>query len=172
MKWKALSIKSKYVDIISNIYEKFGFPPLVIETEISTAESNQEYEKFLIAKQKEDEERGMQALLDMQKRDEKEASEGLEYSGPLVIGLTIRDDAEYRKLEEIVDEERRVAIEGYVFSAETKELRSGRTLLTFKITDYTSSILVKMFSRDKEDAALFWPCQKRHVVKGTGKYSK
>ena len=58
----------------------------------------------------------MQALLDMQKRDEKEAGEGLEYSGPLVIGLTIRDDAEYRKLEEIVDEERRVAIEGYVFS--------------------------------------------------------
>ena len=47
------------------------------------------------------------------------------------------------------------------FHAETRELRSGRTLLTFKITDYTSSIMVKMFSRDKEDAALF-----NHVKKG------
>ena len=55
----------------------------MIETEISEAESNQEYEQFLKAKQKEDEERGMQALLDMQKRDEKEASDSLEHSGPL-----------------------------------------------------------------------------------------
>ena len=98
----------------------------------------------------------------------KKQATGLEYSGPLVIGLTIRDDAEYRKLEEIVDEERRVAIEGYVFSAETKELRSGRTLLTFKITDYTSSILVKMFSRDKEDAALFGLVKKGMWVKVRG----
>ncbi|MFK4997981.1 OB-fold nucleic acid binding domain-containing protein [Bacillus sp. N9] len=57
-------------------------------------------------------------------------------------------------MEEINDEERRIAIEGYIFDAETRELRSGRTLLTFKITDYTDSILVKMFSRDKEDAEI------------------
>ena len=37
----------------------------------------------------------------------KKQVDGVEYSGPLVIGLTIRDDAEFRKLEEIVDEERR-----------------------------------------------------------------
>jgi DNA polymerase III subunit alpha, Gram-positive type len=165
---EALSLKRKYVGIISTIYEQFGFPPLVIETEISTSESNQEYEHFLLAKQKEDQERGMQALLEMQKRDEKEASDGHEHTGPLVIGLTIRDDAEYRRIEEIVDEERRVAIEGYVFSAETKELRSGRTLLTFKITDYTSSILVKMFSRDKEDAVLFGLVKKGMWLKVRG----
>ena len=40
----------------------------------------------------------------------------------VVIGLTIRDDAEFQRIEEIIDEERRVAIEGYVFDAETKEL--------------------------------------------------
>ncbi len=33
-----------------------------------------------------------------------------------MIGLTIRDDAEFRRLEEIVDEERRVAIEGIFLS--------------------------------------------------------
>ena len=89
-------------------------------------------------------------------------------SGPLVIGLTIRDDTEFKRLEEIIDEERRVAIEGYVFSAETKELRSGRTLLTFKITDYTSSIMVKMFSRDKEDAAQFTRVKKGMWLKVRG----
>ena len=34
----------------------------------------------------------------MQKQEEKEAGERSEYSGPLVIGLTIRDDAEYQKV--------------------------------------------------------------------------
>ena len=70
------------------------------------------------------------------------------------MGYTIKEDADFRSIEQIIDEERRIAIEGYVFDAEVKELRSGRSLLTFKVTDYTSSILVKMFSRDKEDAAI------------------
>ena len=57
----------------------------------------------------------------MQKQEEK-AVDVVEDSGPLMIGLTIRDDTEFKRLEEIIDEERRVAIEGYVFGAETKEL--------------------------------------------------
>ncbi len=75
-------------------------------------------------------------------------------SGPLVIGYQIKDDEHIRPLDQIVEEERRVAVQGYIFDAEAKELKSGRTLLTLKITDYTNSILVKMFSRDKEDAEL------------------
>ncbi len=158
---ESMSIKKKYTELISKVFEEYGFPQLMFDTEISTEAANEQYEEFIKAKQKEDAERGMQALMDMQKQEEKEAVEGVGYTGPLMIGLTIRDDVEFKKLEEIVDEERRIAIEGYVFSAETRELRSGRTLLTFKITDYTSSIMVKMFSRDKEDAALF-----EHVKKG------
>ncbi|TCJ05951.1 PolC-type DNA polymerase III [Cytobacillus praedii] len=159
---EGLSIKRKYAGQISHVFETFGFPPLVIETEISTEAANEEYQKFIKAKEKEDQERGLQALIDMQKKEaEADSQDAAVLQGPLMIGLTIKDDADYRKLIDIVDEERRVAIEGYVFAAETRELRSGRTLLTFKITDYTSSILVKMFSRDKEDAALY-----QHVQKG------
>jgi DNA polymerase III subunit alpha, Gram-positive type len=159
---EGLSVKRKYADLISGVYKTFGFPMLSIDTAVKAESSNEEYMKFLEAKQKEDQERGMQALIEMQKK-EAEAAPGAApvLQGPLMIGLTIKDDAEFKKLGDIIDEERRVAIEGYVFAAETKELRSGRTLLTFKITDYTSSILVKMFSRDKEDAQIF-----QHVQKG------
>lgn len=166
---ESLSIKRKYSEMIASVFQTFGFPVLMIDTEISTDSSNEEYEKFLAAKQKEDQERGLQALLEMQKKEaEAESSDGSAYQGPLMVGLTIKDDADYRKLIDIVDEERRVAIEGYVFFAETRELRSGRTLLTFKITDYTSSIMVKMFSRDKEDAALFQLVQKGMWLKVRG----
>ncbi|WP_163101540.1 PolC-type DNA polymerase III [Peribacillus alkalitolerans] len=143
-------LKKKYSGLLSNIYQNYGFPPLVLEAEVSNNQDG--YEQFLAEKEKEDKEKGMAALLDMMKKDS-ESKDEPEDTGPLKIGYTIKDDADFRRMEQIMDEERRIAIEGYVFDAETKELRSGRTLLTFKITDYTSSLLVKMFSRDKEDAS-------------------
>lgn len=166
---EGLAIKRKYAGMIANVFQTFGFPMLTIDTQINAdSSSNAEYEQFLKAKQQEDQERGRQAMIDMQKKEAEGDSGSGELQGPLSIGLTIKDDADFRRLEEIVDEERRVAVEGFIFAAETKELRSGRTLLTFKVTDYTSSIMVKMFSRDKEDAALFQHVQKGMWVKVRG----
>ncbi len=161
------SLKNKYSGMIPGIYQSFGFPPLMIDTEVSN--DTKEVESFMRAKEKEDQEKALLAFTEMQKKDaDREKSGEGEPQGPLTIGLTIKNDADFRKLEEITEEERRVAIEGYVFVAETKELRSGRTLLTFKITDYTSSIMVKMFSRDKEDAALFGRVKKGMWLKVRG----
>ncbi len=122
---------------------------------------------LLRAKQKEDEERAKLAVMEMQKKDA-EPNDASAPEGPVMIGLTIKDDDTFRRMEEIVDEERRITIEGYVFFAETKELRSGRTLLTFKITDYTSSILVKVFSRDKEDAQILNQVKKGMWLRARG----
>lgn len=46
---------------------------------------------------------------------------------------------------DVVDEERSVVVEGEVFSVETRELRSGRTLLSFDFTDGTDSLTAKLF---------------------------
>ncbi|SFA73557.1 MULTISPECIES: PolC-type DNA polymerase III [unclassified Bacillus (in: firmicutes)] len=159
---EGLAIKRKYESTIANIFQSYGFPLLSLDVDVQVQTSNEEYEQFLEAKQKEDQERALLAMVEMQKAEsEKDAGGNAELDGPLTIGLTIKDDADFRSLIDIIDEERRIAVEGFIFDAETKELRSGRTLLTFKITDYTSSIMVKMFSRDKEDAALY-----QHVKKG------
>ncbi|CAM3736659.1 PolC-type DNA polymerase III [Mesobacillus thioparans] len=166
---EGLAVKRKYGGIIADIYQGFGFPTLTVDTVVSEEQTSDEYEKFMKAKEKEDQERGLMAMIEMQKKEaEKAQGDGPAQDGPVTIGLTIKDDADFRKLEDIVDEERRVAVEGYVFFAETKELRSGRTLLTFKITDYTSSIMVKMFSRDKEDAAIYQRISKGMWLKVRG----
>ncbi|WP_374721848.1 PolC-type DNA polymerase III [Peribacillus tepidiphilus] len=150
---EAGQLKRKYSGLLSNIYQMYGFPPLTLDAEVSSSE--EEYQQFLQEKEKEDQEKAFAALVEMNKKEEDKNQDDADIpEGPLKIGYTIKDDADFRRLDQIMDEERRVAIEGYVFEAETKELRSGRTLLTFKITDYTSSIMVKMFSRDKEDAVL------------------
>ena len=166
---EGLALKRKYGPVITDIYQSFGFPILAIDIDIKTETVNNEYEQFLLSKQKEDQERAHMAVVEMQKKEaEKERSGGDVPDGPLMIGLTIKDDNDFRSLIDIVDEERRVAVEGYIFDAEIRELRSGRSLLTFKITDYTSSIMVKMFSRDKEDAALFQLVKKGMWVRVRG----
>ncbi|WP_066320650.1 PolC-type DNA polymerase III [Bacillus sp. FJAT-29814] len=166
---EGLTIKQKYSPIISEIYQSVGFPPLSFETKVNSEEKSEEYQQFLEAKQKEDQERALLAMVEMQKKEaEKDQANGAASEGPLTIGLTIKDDSELRSIVEIVDEERRIVVQGYIFDAEIRELRSGRSLLTFKMTDYTSSIMVKMFSRDKEDAALFQQVKKGMWVRVRG----
>lgn len=145
------AIKKKYGTYIQTIYETYGFPSLQIDTEINI--SDEEVRKFEEQKQKEDQEKVYQAITEMVNREKSNQDEEIEETkGPLIIGYSIKDEEEIRTLDSIIEEERRVVIQGYVFDAETKELKSGRTLCTFKITDYTNSILVKLFARDKDDA--------------------
>ncbi|MDQ0214264.1 DNA polymerase-3 subunit alpha (Gram-positive type) [Oikeobacillus pervagus] len=165
---EATTIKRKYNDLICHTFQKYGFPNLLLDTEITETRKQEEYQQFLDEKRKEDQERAKQAVIEMKKRESEQGSASDIDDGPLMIGYKIKDDAEFKELIDIVDEERRLAIEGYVFDAETRELRSGRTLLTFKLTDYTSSILVKMFSRDKEDAVLLNRMKKGMWVRARG----
>lgn len=166
---EGLTIKRKYSSVIATTLQSFGFPAISIEMEVKKAANSNEYEQFLQAKEQEDHERALLALAEMQKQGaEKDQDNGDASEGPLSIGLSIKDDSDLRSMIEIVDEERRVVVEGYIFDAEIRELRSGRSLLTFKITDYTSSIMVKMFSRDKEDAIQFQRVKKGMWVKVRG----
>lgn len=54
-------------------------------------------------------------------------------------------------IRDIQDEERSIAIRGRLFGLETREMKSGRRLITFHLTDETDSITVKVFEGEKED---------------------
>lgn len=69
---------------------------------------------------------------------------------------------------DIVEEERRVILEGYVFDKEVRELRSKRKILTLKITDYTSSFIVKKFSNGEKDEQIFDAISKGSWLKVRG----
>ncbi|MGA9289508.1 MAG: exonuclease domain-containing protein, partial [Anaerobacillus sp.] len=159
---EAAIAKRKLSGPLTDCYLAAGFPKYMLEIEVK--ESEQDYKKFVEQKQQEDQSKMMEALIEKQKADNA-ASKG-QVPDSLVIGYKIKEEPV--PIETIQDEERRIAVQGYVFHAETKELRSGRTLLTFKITDYTDSILVKMFSRDKEDVPILEAVRKGIWVKVRG----
>src|SRR5699024_12478116 len=68
----------------------------------------------------------------------------------LELGYNILDEPV--EMREIVEEERRITVQGYVFISDVRELRSGRSVLILKATDYTDSLEIKMFSkREREE---------------------
>src|SRR5699024_12772011 len=86
-----------------------------------------------------------------------------EQNKPISFGYTIPDDTV--RMDSVVEEERRIVLQGYVFVSEVRELRSGRSLLILKVTDYTDSFQVKMFCKNDDDANLFSRVEKGIWIK-------
>ncbi|WP_298471198.1 PolC-type DNA polymerase III [uncultured Psychrobacillus sp.] len=164
------TFKKKYIDQIASVYESFGFPKLAIDFKLveDTEALAEAQVAFLEQRRMEEEQLGKKALEDMQKRDSRQDSGEASEDGPFQLGTPLKKEEASVEIRSIQDEERRVTIEGFVFDVEVKELRSGRSLLTAKVTDYTDSILVKMFSRDKEDAGMMERLKKGMWIKVRG----
>ncbi|SFQ17178.1 DNA polymerase-3 subunit alpha [Psychrobacillus psychrotolerans] len=165
------TFKKKYIEQLSDVYVGFGFPKIAFDFRLveDTEAIAQAQLEFLEQRRLEEEMLGQKALEDMQKRDQNRTENGNQNTdGPFQLGVPLKKDEPIIDIKSIQDEERRVTIEGFVFDVEVKELRSGRSLLTAKVTDYTDSILVKMFSRDKEDAQMMERLQKGMWIKVRG----
>lgn len=144
---EAVALKRKLGEPLSNCLQSFGLPKFTLVTQVK--HSDGDYEKFLEQKQNEDRTKMAEAVVQKEKAEQQASKKQSLASGSLKIGSAINDDPV--QIQTITEEERKITIQGYVFSAETRELRSGRALLTLKITDYSDSLLVKIFSKNKED---------------------
>ncbi|MFA9558046.1 PolC-type DNA polymerase III [Evansella sp. AB-rgal1] len=148
---------------IQHIFEKLGFGRISVETIIK--ESKEAVEKFIEQKTQEDHSKMLEAMMEQKKQADKASEAGTVES--VTLGSMIKND-DIQPIKNIIEEDRRVAVQGLVFHSETKELKSGRTLLTFKITDYTDSILVKIFSNGKEDLSVLQSIKKGMWLKVRG----
>ncbi|MBM7094212.1 PolC-type DNA polymerase III [Bacillus sp. H-16] len=142
---EAEMMKRKVSEPLKALLVQTGFPSMQIDATVK--ESKEAYEKFVEKKQEEDHSKVVEAMMEKQKIEKKAKELGSQSA--VAIGKPIKDEP--KRMEEVQEEENNIVFQGYVFDAETRELRSGRTLLTFKMTDYTDSFLIKMFSKDKED---------------------
>lgn len=68
-----------------------------------------------------------------------------------ILGRKITPNEEIIPLKDILDEERSVVVEGKIFELEEKELKSGRKIILFAITDFSNSISGKVFVESKSD---------------------
>ncbi len=156
-------MRKKEVDrLISGFIYKLTGKSLPIEFKVE--ESEEDYLAFIEERQQEDRSRALDALVEK----ESETTPVLaELNQEFLIGYKIQDEPV--PIKQIIEEERRITVQGQVFFAEIRELKSGRSLLTFRITDYTDSISVKIFSRDKEDLTMMQAIKEGMWVKVRGR---
>jgi len=153
-------LADNYLAIIQQNYLVLGFPSFQITIEIDEVASEARMVEFLARKKEQDQILVKQAeeaiKQNQQDRQRGEGSNGkANGNGPLTIGRQISSKEEVKQMSTITEEERSVVIEGYIFDSEVRELRSGRKLLIFKMTDYTSSFSVKIFSSNETDEQNF-----------------
>ncbi|WP_174613313.1 PolC-type DNA polymerase III [Virgibacillus ihumii] len=141
---------------------KIGAPEFSIKVDVKPELAD--IEKFREQKALEDQQLVQKTVMEKEKRDKEKLNK--EQNKPLMLGYKIQDEPIH--MEEIQDEERRVTVQGYVFSSEIRQLRSGRSLLIAKATDYTDSLQIKMFSKGDDDAEKFEKLKTGMWIKARG----
>ncbi|GGI62862.1 PolC-type DNA polymerase III [Limosilactobacillus caviae] len=152
-------LAQKALDTIENSYQELGFPKFRIHPFVDQSASQAKIEELKAKHEKADAALAAKAAARIKKNEATKATKKsapvAPADGPVQLGRLIDSKQNIVQMKEIEGEERSVVVEGYVFNAEIRELRSGRQLLTFEITDYTSSFAVKKFSRNSDEEAQF-----------------
>ncbi|MCF6514947.1 PolC-type DNA polymerase III [Lactobacillus sp. S2-2] len=145
-------LKEKGLGPIESCYNKVGFGNLLIKTRIDNSAAQEKIEEIKAKKAQKDAELTKKAVESI-KDDSKNNNQKIDNN--ITIGRKIKDDLPVMKLDDLDQEERSIIINGYVFDKETRTLRSGRQLMILKVTDYSSSITVKKFSKDEDEERKF-----------------
>jgi len=158
---EASALKKRLEMEFKNYCSKIGAFPYNLEINVKTDAAD--IQKFREQKAMEDQQLVMKTVQEKEKRDKQKVDQS---NVPLSIGYKIQDDP--ITMDQILEEERRITVQGYIFATEVRELRSGRSLLIIKATDYTDSLQIKMFSKGDEDAAKFANVKKGMWLKARG----
>ena len=87
----------------------------------------------------------------------------------LLFGRSLREDC--IPMRDVNEESGRIAVEGEVFRVETRETRGGKTLVTFDMTDQTSSVTAKFFAEAKDAAAILEKVKEGAYLRVAGDYA-
>ena len=160
---EAASLHKKLEHLFNTYCESVGLKKYVLAFNVNT--EMKDLENFRKQTVEEDKQLVKNAVKLQQERAKQQAKAPVHET--LSIGYNIQDEPIH--MQEIVEEERRITVQGYVFLADIIKLRSGRSLLILKATDYTDSLEIKMFSRQDDDEAMFEAAKEGMWIKARGR---
>ncbi len=71
-------------------------------------------------------------------------------------------------IENVIEEDKSIVVEGCVLKLDIRRLKSGRSLISFDISDYTDSINVKLFEDEKDEDRIYSALKQGMWVKVRG----
>ena len=150
--------KKNHLPKLSQQFEAFGFGQLVFEVSTDKAMTEELQSSF---------QTNREALLEQARKDSLEAQKALEAAGPPPEEPKSAPAFDYKErvakrqagfekapitpMIDIQTEENRIVFEGVVFDVEKKTTRTGRHIINFKMTDYTSSFAMQKWAKDDEE---------------------
>lgn len=141
--------------------EEFGFPKLTFRLEKNEDLTKVEQEVFQTENQKivqaanDETLRAMEQLEQMAPPPPVEDKPVFDFQAKKAAAKPKLDKAEITPMIEVNTEENRLVFEGVVFDVEHKVTRTGRVLINFKMTDYTSSFSMQKWVKNEEEAQKF-----------------
>ena len=153
--------RKNHLPNLSKQLELFGFPKFTCHLEKNEDLTKEEQEAFhsenqMIVQAANDETlRAMEQLEQMAPPPPVEDKPVFDFQAKKAAAKPKLDKAEVTPMIEVNTEENRLVFEGVVFDVEHKVTRTGRVLINFKMTDYTSSFSMQKWIRNEEEAQKF-----------------
>ena len=153
--------RKNHLPNLSKQLELFGFPKLSCILEKNEELTREEQEAFqtenqmIIQAANEETLRAMEQLEQMAPPPPVEDKPVFDFQAKKAAAKPKLDKVEITPMIEVNTEENRLVFEGVVFDVEQKVTRTGRVLINFKMTDYTSSFSMQKWVKNEEEAQKF-----------------
>lgn len=153
--------RKNHLPNLSKQLELFGFPKFTCHLEKNEDLTKEEQEAFhsenqmIVQAANEETLRAMEQLEQMAPPPPVEDKPVFDFQAKKAAAKPKLDKAEVTPMIEVNTEENRLVFEGVVFDVEHKVTRTGRVLINFKMTDYTSSFSMQKWVKNEEEAQKF-----------------
>ena len=153
--------RKNHLPNLSKQLELFGFPKFTCHLEKNEDLTKEEQEAFhsenqmIVQAANEETLRAMEQLEQMAPPPPVEDKPVFDFQAKKAAAKPKLDKEEITPMIEVNTEENRLVFEGVVFDVEHKVTRTGRVLINFKMTDYTSSFSMQKWVRNEEEALKF-----------------
>ena len=153
--------RKNHLPNLSKQLELFGFPKFTCVLEKNEDLTKEEQEAFhsenqmIVEAANEETLRAMEQLEQMAPPPPVEDKPVFDFQAKKAAAKPKLEKAEITPMIEVNTEENRLVFEGVVFDVEQKVTRTGRVLINFKMTDYTSSFSMQKWVKNEEEAQKF-----------------
>ena len=165
--------KNHFPNLIQTL-ESFGFPKLKVEVAVNEDLTKEVVERFeqekaqIVQAANEETLQAMAQLEQMAPPPVQEAPSYSDFQARKQAAKPKLDKAEITPMVEITSEENRIVFEGVIFDVEQRVTRTGRVIINFKMTDYTSSFALQKWAKNEEEAKKFDAIKKKNWVRVRG----
>ncbi|ANR74843.1 PolC-type DNA polymerase III [Streptococcus sp. oral taxon 064] len=152
--------KKNHLPNLAKQLEKFGFPAFVCQIEKNDALTQEQEKAFHTENEQIVQAANEEALRAMEQLEQMapppvEEKPAFDFHAKKAAAKPKLDKAEVTQMIDVTTEENRLVFEGVVFDVEHKVTRTGRVLINFKMTDYTSSFSMQKWVKNEEEAQKF-----------------